>query len=88
MNRNLPKTILVGILFALSIIPMAIIYIFKPPRESGHYQYKCVEGFEIAEVGKPGWVKYIPYKMYSREDIESIGLSPQTIDYYFRKVEL
>jgi hypothetical protein len=33
MPRNVPKTILVGILFALCAIPMLIIWLVKPPRE-------------------------------------------------------
>lgn len=32
MNRNLPKTILVGILFALSVVPLFIVWLIKPPR--------------------------------------------------------
>ncbi len=90
MNKNLPKTILVGILFALCAVPMLIVWLIKPPRPllSGEYKYKCIEAMEVGDVASGTWTKYIPYSLYDKDEVEAIGLSPETLNYYFRRHEL
>lgn len=90
MNRNIPKTILVGILFALCAIPMLIIWLIKPPRniQKDNYRYKCIEGMEVGDPKSGIWTKYIAYKFYSREEVEGIGLSQESLNFYFRKCEI